>query len=346
LRRTSSHGRQQQNIFQPIDQENPMTESNSNKPNQTTLNDVPAGETPRTASAQLKLDDFFSEPHNADSNNSRSETTSNQEQAGKAPPQGTSGGSSGSRKKGNKNALLHGVYSDQVILPWESKNDFEKLHQAFRAEWKPSGYSEEQAVLDLTVYTWTKWRLIKSAHLRFFKCSLSEEIKSGEDTWEDMIEFQKKVPKFGKHAVSRACGFIEELKATFEHIGSHHYWTEDSEGKEVQLQLSLLSKDVSSLIEETRTKVIDGVEHLVAVVNEATTYFDQAYQPDEIEKQVDLMAKLDARIEKAIRRLTAIKVFKRVDGVEAPAPCLPESPSMAPDENSAAKAAAETSENT
>jgi hypothetical protein len=161
-----------------------------------------------------------------------------------------------------------------------------------------------------------------------------------------MIEWQKGVAKYGLTVVAHARRFMDELNATFEHIRSHHYWTEDSEGKEVQLKLSLLQRDVSSLIQETRTKVIDGVQRLVAGMNEASTYLEQAYQPDEIEKQVDLMAKLDARIEKAIRRLTAIKVFKRVDGVEAPVPRLLESPSVVPHENSAAKASAEISEST
>jgi len=49
------------------------------------------------------------------------------------------------------------------------------------------------------------------------------------------------------------------------------------------------------------------------------------------------MAKLDTRIEKIIRRLTAIKVFKRVDGVEAPMRSLVESPSVAPMEKSPAE---------
>jgi hypothetical protein len=139
---------------------------------------------------------------------------------------------------------------------------------------------------------------------------------------------------------------MDELNATFDHIRSHYYWTEDSEGKDIQSQLHLLQHDVSSLIQETRTKVIDGVQHLVAGMNEKASYLDQAYQPDEIERQVDLMAKLDARIEKVIGRLTAIKVFKRVDGVEAPTPSLLESPSVVPVDNSMEKSPAEVGEST
>ena len=161
-----------------------------------------------------------------------------------------------------------------------------------------------------------------------------------------MIEWQKYLSKYGAVAVTCAAKLMDELNATFDHIRSHYYWTEDSEGKDIQSQLHLLQHDVSSLIQETRTKVIDGVQHLVAGMNEKASYLDQAYQPDEIERQVDLMAKLDARIEKVIGRLTAIKVFKRVDGVEAPTPSLLESPSVVPVDNSMEKSPAKVGEST
>ena len=91
-------------------------------------------------------------------------------------------------------------------------------------------------------------------------------------------------------------------------------------------------------------KAAEG-QHL-AVMNEATTYLDQAYQPSEIERQVDLMAKLDARIEKVIRRLTAIKVFKGVDGVQAPYAISPGIPLVVPVDNSMEKAPAKAGEST
>ena len=242
------------------------------------------------------------------------------------------GASSSNKKKGNKNALLHGVYSHEVITPWENEEDFKTLHQAFRMEWKTSGYSEEQCALDLTYYTWMKWRAIKAAHLRFFKTPLAGEIKPGEDTWEKMIEFQKRLGASGNTLMSRAYKFMEDLNATFEHVRSHHYWTEDSEGKEIQMQLGLLKADISRLTVEVRTKVIDGVGQIVAGMKEANSYLDQAYDLDEIERQLNLVAKFDASIEKVLRRLTSIKVFKRVDGVGSSPPALIQSPPVAPDE--------------
>ena len=214
--------------------------------------------------ADIKLQDASSPITNSKNCETASPPTNNEPGQKEINGETNSGASSSTKKKGNKNALLHGVYSNEVITPWENEEDLKTLHQAFRMEWKPRGYSEEQCVLDLTYYTWMKWRAIKAAHLRFFKTPLAEEIKPGEDTWETMIEFQKKLGASGEILISRAYKFMEDLNATFEHIRSHHYWTEDSEGKEIQKQLGLLGMDVSRLTAEVRTKVIDGVGKIVA----------------------------------------------------------------------------------
>jgi hypothetical protein len=48
-----------------------------------------------------------------------------------------------------RNALVHGLYAKDVLLPWDSKDDFEKLHEDLKAEFSPRGRAEEEAVLDL-----------------------------------------------------------------------------------------------------------------------------------------------------------------------------------------------------
>ena len=68
-----------------------------------------------------------------------------------------------------KNALLHGLYAKDVLLPWDSKDDFLALHRELIDEFFPTGRSEEEAVLDLTFLYWHKrtlWRLWQSAVLR------------------------------------------------------------------------------------------------------------------------------------------------------------------------------------
>ena len=73
------------------------------------------------------------------------------------------------KKPRNGNALVHGLYAKDVLLPWDSKADFEKLHEDLRAEFFPCGRAEEEAVLDLAFAHWDKhtiWRMRQTAVLK------------------------------------------------------------------------------------------------------------------------------------------------------------------------------------
>ena len=61
--------------------------------------------------------------------------------------------------KPNKNALTHGFYATDVVLPWENQQEFDDLLQAYRDEYCPDGISEEDAVFELTDLHWKKRRL-------------------------------------------------------------------------------------------------------------------------------------------------------------------------------------------
>src|SRR5262245_8172963 len=54
-------------------------------------------------------------------------------------------------KKGNKNSLRHGAYAKEILLPNESPEEFEQLHQAFRLQYDPIGAAEEVIVRNLAV---------------------------------------------------------------------------------------------------------------------------------------------------------------------------------------------------
>ena len=64
-----------------------------------------------------------------------------------------------SSSKSTKNALSHGAYSSDLILPWENEQDFNDLHQELREELFASGRSEEEAVAELACLHWKKRRL-------------------------------------------------------------------------------------------------------------------------------------------------------------------------------------------
>ena len=54
----------------------------------------------------------------------------------------------------HKNALSHGAYTDDFVLPWENEQDFVDLHKGLRIELEPDGPSEEEAVLGVAGLYW------------------------------------------------------------------------------------------------------------------------------------------------------------------------------------------------
>src|ERR1700683_2543718 len=49
----------------------------------------------------------------------------------------------------SKNAMTHGLYASDVVLPGESQQEFDNLLQSIRAELEPDGASEEHEVFEV-----------------------------------------------------------------------------------------------------------------------------------------------------------------------------------------------------
>lgn len=317
-----------------------MTDHDTKGLNKITSTTNHASEAQNNASAQVKLDDIATAPPNSKSTSDTCEPLSQHDAGNLAAITDRLTGPSVSKKIENTNALIHGIYSKHVVLPWESKEEFDNLHNALRNEWKPNGCSEEQAVFKLAHYTLLECRLIDSLYLQVSN-SVPEELKTGKVTWDDMVHHQQLVPKQATGALLATQDYIEKLNEIFELIRDRPYWTDTSDGKKVQMDLLLLQNDVRALIEKSKTSVIRGVQQLVEILDESKKRFGQACQPEEIEKNLDRMAKIDRSKEKILRYLTAIKEYKRTAGLEASSAPVLESPSVVP-ESSSAKAPTES----
>jgi hypothetical protein len=62
-------------------------------------------------------------------------------------------------KPRKKNALAHGIYGKDILLPWESRKDFKKLLADLRDEFQPEGRMEIEIVFDLAHSRWQKYRV-------------------------------------------------------------------------------------------------------------------------------------------------------------------------------------------
>ena len=69
------------------------------------------------------------------------------------------------------------MYAQDVLLPWEDAQAFDKLHEQIRGDLKPSGYLQEQTVREITVEYWRKQRLAVAYALPFYKKQMTPELK-------------------------------------------------------------------------------------------------------------------------------------------------------------------------
>ena len=87
------------------------------------------------------------------------------------PKSKRSGGpkTSSGKLNASKNALKTGAYTSTIVLPGESEEDFEKLHQQFMNDFVPSDVAESAMVYELAGLTWKKLRLEKLEHAAFIR---------------------------------------------------------------------------------------------------------------------------------------------------------------------------------
>ena len=71
------------------------------------------------------------------------------------------------RSRTGPNALVHGLYATDIVMPWESKEDFEKLWRDLKEEWLPIGRQEYETVLSLAHMNWLKHRLMRTTQIAF-----------------------------------------------------------------------------------------------------------------------------------------------------------------------------------
>jgi len=62
-------------------------------------------------------------------------------------------------KPKTKNALAHGLYANDLVLPWENEQDFVDLYHGIRRQLRPDGTLQDEVVLDIAQLHWRKRRV-------------------------------------------------------------------------------------------------------------------------------------------------------------------------------------------
>jgi len=76
-----------------------------------------------------------------------------------------------------KNALVHGVYSSDLILPWEKAEDFIELLNGLRRDFQPIGMSEDLAIFDKACAYWKKFRMQRVNQVALHQNAIAAQIE-------------------------------------------------------------------------------------------------------------------------------------------------------------------------
>ena len=203
----------------------------------------------------------------------------------------------------NKNALKHGAFAKEIVIPGESAEEFEQLLQEFHLQFNPIGAPQEAVVRELAGIQWLKDRLNRPLRQSFIH---SELIVSEVGTWPlDLI-------------VNCAKRSMEVLDSTKEMA-----WARADQL--VQAKFAILKGTTS----EEREKVLNVAAQIAARRGEwgfvAKAMIDTANNlqntaRDPLSQNVDVVLKLfeqlDRRYDKAVKRLVNLKEYDGLYGAK------------------------------
>jgi hypothetical protein len=233
----------------------------------------------------------------------------------------------GPRSRTGPNALVHGLYASDIIMPWESKEDFEHLWRELKLEWLPSGRQEFETVLSLAHMNWLKHRLMRTTQVAFRRDPfLSELQKQGVKTWAEVSNFMEQKATEEDTLQAEVMATLKDLKNALQQA-SKLMNASNPQTLEIYRTIEtvhdLYFKGCLPVYQKVFDKVYrkkpnapdrnqPGVTTSDVYDENPATLIAQAYHPDYLAKLVRLEASIDARIDKILHRLMAMKEYKRI----------------------------------
>jgi hypothetical protein len=204
-----------------------------------------------------------------------------------------------------KNALTHGIYGKDILLPWESRKDFEKLLADLHDELRPGGRMEIDIVFDIGHLRWQKYR-IHQMYVAAAYCDpfVRDLVKARQKSWKGMARHLRRT---------------SEQERTMSELLTKIFMEQTEKAAETVAKAMRGGKLVNS-------EIVQGKAHL-DVTNNFTIplieAFDEGrpcaedllartYSPEHLESVIRLEAMIDARIDKALARLVSLKEYKRM----------------------------------
>ena len=243
-----------------------------------------------------------------------------------------------SSSKPSKNALSHGVYSSEVILPWENAQDFKELHEGLQEEYLPSGRSEEEDVLDLACLRWKKRRLNVAFEVAARRdAHFSKLVEAGQrDGWNGVIDY------IANTSHDTDASIREVLKAYSKAAKSAYAVVSKETEKMLAADATNQNGDQTTDKREALFRLLKELEVCSAPIGVLLRMIENGkldqerwhspYRAEVLEKELKIAGEIDKRIDKVMTRLALTKNYKKlygareIEALPSPAAVLPAKP--------------------
>jgi hypothetical protein len=229
-------------------------------------------------------------------------------------------------------AYKHGGFSKTVLFPWEDADEFDALQRSLQDEWDPSGALEEDAVYTILTCIWRKRRIRDKRNLDTLAALQHKDLKvlsemppplfdTEEETTMYVLTHRPKSngqPRFeGK--VSHLIGFSSSLYGSLD--GQFLEMMMNMLGAEQKAHLmreapkekypttpewvQAVKREVDEVLLPRARAEMDSPDYLAAKAAEFIT-------TDRILEDIALEERLDAMVDRAMRRLAQMKFMKQM----------------------------------
>ena len=197
------------------------------------------------------------------------------------------------------------------MLPWESREEFEKLLAELQDEFQPRGRMENEIVFDVAHLRWQKYRVhqmcIAAAHADPF---VSDLVKAGQKSWAGLRNHLKFKAK-DRRMMSELHNVLF-LEQTAEAVKTIAELIETGKLADSATKSSATRKrEANASINVMKDFTIPLIEAFKDRPN-AEKSLGRTYSPEYLEPIIRLEAMIDARIDKALGRLVNLKEYKRL----------------------------------
>jgi hypothetical protein len=221
------------------------------------------------------------------------------------------------KKRKSKNALVHGIYARDIIMPWESREEFEQLHAALCVEFNPDGQMEKETVLDLACLRWHKQRVRQMWHAATYSDPFTIElVQSGKKSWSGIRRHLRRETKGVQTIIDALHNLYMQVADQARKVGDG--LTEERENVDIESA----QRQIDSLLSTVTRHVMPLIRDLQSGPNAERT-LGKAYSPEYLEPILRIDAAIDARIDKTLGRLANLKAYKSLASERAMLPPPP-----------------------